>query len=174
MILVYNYKWKAEIKYADFVFYYRETLFTHLTIILEHWKLLHQHLFLIRQITLLHFIIFNIYEELMKIWKDWMLNTHFIPLSIISNEDIKVIYSFSSYFWSIDMFISHLSYKNWSIFIFHHFFQYHSGKWQLQQIKCSGFFILSSTWYLFAVIFWITSIEWKRHLNSYSSIRQNV
>ena len=54
------------------------------------------------------------------------------------------------------------------------FFQYHSGKWQLQQIKCSGFFILSSTWYLFAVIFWITSIERKRHLNSYSSIRQNV
>ena len=90
------------------LFDYRETLSIHRKTISEPLKLLHQHLFLSKQTTLPHFITFNIYEVLTKIWREWMLNTQCTLLSTISNEDIKVRAS-SNFFPTFNKFYFHVS-----------------------------------------------------------------
>ena len=103
------------------LFDYRETLSIHRKTISEPLKLLHQHLFLSKQTTLPHFITFNIYEVLTKIWREWMLNTQCTLLSTISNEDIKVRAS-SNFFPTFNKFFLIYMYHYLELmFIFHYF-----------------------------------------------------
>ena len=111
------------------LFDYRETLSIHHKTISEPLKLLHQHLFLSKQTTLPHFITFNIYEVLTKIWREWMLNTQYTLHSTISNEDIKV--SASSHFLLISINSSYnfiYMYDNLELMFIFHYFQYHLWK----------------------------------------------